>query len=290
MTTPTDIFSARRVTRAYELTPLAPVFSGARAVERVYLLAPPSRGEAIADSLKIELDKHGAYIPFDSGVDLRGIAPSLLPFFARPELTPFLSDLAPANSWGCSLGALLVGRSVRPLSDASDRKFGGKCYMCGSPRWTDKAPAHHPRTWWSFKAPRAGEPFGRQHLLSLTPMCNECEDMFHIGPDSDAGRLKASLLRLAGAFRYTESECRHYSDLVNARRDGHSRCMWAVDGSRVFGEAPVLIQAAWQHRGEPGITHPILYRPNNGKGHAASLLLYGVRYQVAESHRVHFHQ
>ena len=244
----------------------------------------------MAERFSIEADKHGAYFELASDFDLRRLPASLLPFFARPELTPFLSDLAPANSWGGSLGALLMSRSVQPLADAASTKFGGKCYLCGSPRWSDKTPVHHPRTWWSFKTPRASEPFGRQHLLALTPMCNECEDMFHIGPDTDPGRLDPSLARLAAAFRYSDSECQEYSDLVNERRDSHGRFLWAVDGSRVFGETPVLIQASWQHRGEPGIPHPILYRPNTLKGQPASLLLYGVRYQVSDSHRVHFHQ
>jgi hypothetical protein len=282
------LFQQRGLDSAAELGTLAPIFPGSKPVDRIYLLAPAHRGPALAERFSIPHDKHGAYFDLESGIDLRRFQPGLLPFFARPCLVPFLTDLTPAQSWGGSLGALLMSSSIESLAETSRLKFGSKCYMCGCPRWSDKAPSHPARAWYSFLEPRGEEAFARQYLLALTPMCNDCETMFNIGPDAAPERLEASMARLATAFRYSDSEVEEYAELVRVRRDFHSRYLWAVDGSRVFGDATVSVQAAWSHRSEVGVDYPVLFRPSGFKGQPASAILCGVRYQVSDSHRIQF--
>jgi len=281
------LFKSRNQQSSLALGPLLPVFPGGQPVDRIYLLAPASRGEDLAKRFGIGFNKHGAYFQIDTDVDLRTFPPNLLPFFARPTLTPFLSDITPTNSWGGSLGALLVSGSLQPIVESASVKFGRKCYVCGSPRWTDKSPAHQARTWWTFMEPCSQESFARQHLLALTPMCNDCEVMFSVGSDVSKDRLGASISRLASVFRFTSNEAEEYCDLVNRRRIQHSRHLWAADCSRVFADAPISIHASWIHRVEPGLEQPILYRPTD-QARPANLLLCGVQYQLNDSHRLHF--
>jgi hypothetical protein len=284
------LFRPRVARSSLELAVLQPVFPGGKPVSRVYLLAPESRGKELAARLGIESNKHGANFQIDTGIDLTSIPSNLLPFFARPQVAPFLSDLAPANSWGGSLATLLSSGSMQKFAAAASRKFADKCYLCGAPRLTPKAPAHHARPWWGYAEPANGEAFGRQYLLALTPMCHDCVDMLQLARGDDTARLEPVLGRLAIVFRMKEHEIRAYHALTIQRWERHSRHMWAADLSRVFGDETVELQAAWQHSADSGQGQPILYRAGSHQSQPASLLLRGVRYTLSGSHRVHYYR
>ena len=282
------LFKARSARSSLELGVLHPVFPGSKPINRIYLLAAESRGEQLAERYGIECNKHGANFQLDAGVDLSRIPSELLPFYARPQVAPFLNDLAPANSWGGSLAALLASSSMQPIAVSASRKFADKCYLCGAPRLTPKTPPHHARPWWGYAEPANGEPFGRQYLLALTPMCRDCVDMLQMARGDDASRLEAVLARLAAVFRMSEPEVREYHSLAVQRCERHSRHMWAVDLSRVFGDATVELQAAWQHSADSGQEQPVLYRAGGVQSQPAALLLRGVRYTLNGSHRMHY--
>lgn len=282
------LFRPRAARSSLELGALQPVFPGSRPVTRVYLLASESRGEELARRFGIEFNKHGAYFQLDAGVDLARIPSELLPFYARPQVAPFLNDLAPANSWGGSLATLLSSSSMQSFATSASRKFADKCYLCGAPRFTPKTPPHHARPWWGYAEPANGERFGRQYLLALTPMCRDCVDMLQMARNDDAARLESVLMRLAAIFRMSESEIHEYHSLAVRRWEHHSRHMWAVDLSRVFGDATVELQAAWQHSADSDLAQPTLYRAGSAQSQPASLLLCGVRYTLNDSHRVHY--
>jgi hypothetical protein len=282
------LFRPRAARSSLDLGVLQPVFPGSKPLSRVYLLAPESKGEELAERFGIEFNKHGANFQLDAGVELARIPAELLPFYARPQVAPFLNDLAPANSWGGSLATLLSSSSMQTFAAAASRKFGAKCYLCGAPRLTPKTPPHHARPWWGYAEPANGEAFGRQYLLALTPMCRDCVDMLQLARGDDAARLESVLTRLAAVFRMKEAEVREYHGLVVQRWERHSRYMWAVDLSRVFGDATVELQAAWQHSSDSGHEQPVLYRAGSTNSQPASLLLRGVRYTLNSSHREHF--
>lgn len=282
------LFRPRLASSSLELGVLHPVFPGSKPVTRVYLLAAESAGEALADKFGIEFNKHGANFQLDAGVDLTRIPSELLPFYARPQVAPFLNDLAPSNSWGGSLAALLSTGSMQSASAAASRKFADKCYLCGTPRLTPKTPPHHAWPWWGYAEPANGETFGRQYLLALTPMCRDCVDMLKMARGDEASRIETVLTRLAAIFRMSEPEVREYHSLVVQRCERHSRHLWAADLSRVFGDATVELQAAWQHSADSAQEQPILYRSAGAQGHSAALLLRGVRYTLNGSHRVHY--
>lgn len=281
------LFRPRSANSSLVLAALEPAFASGKPVGRVYLLAPTSQAKELAEQFGIEHGKDGAFFQLDAGVDLRGIPSRLLPFFARPDVTPFISDLTPANSWGGSLGALMTSTSLQPFIDASDRKFAGHCYMCGTPR--PKAGSHNARPWWGYSAPTEGASHGLQYLLALTPMCRDCIDMLHLGK-SDLSRADAAVARLAGAFRFSEAEVQTYRDLVSQRWERHSGHMWAVNPSRVFADATMHLQASWDHRTDSAQRQPVVFRPGTSQSQPASLLLQGVKYQLSSAHRVHLYE
>jgi hypothetical protein len=282
------LFRSRDLKSSLELAPLDAVFPGGKPVTRVYLLAPSSAGQHLAERYGIEHNKLGASFALDSEVDLTAIPSELLPFFARPKVAPFMSDLAPNNSWGGSLGALLSSQSIQPFAEAASRKFADKCYLCGTPRFGGNAPAHHPRAWWGYAEPTDGAVVARQFLLAITPMCRDCTDMLQLARGYDATRRQATVARMTRVFRFSRVEMDEYQALVQERAERHSRYLWAADLSRVFSEATVHLQASWEHRADSGIPQPIVYRAASGNGTPASLLLCGVRYVVGGSHRVHY--
>jgi len=278
----TTLFSPRPVTSSLELATLGSTLPGGKPLERVYLLASPGQGRDLAKQHDIESDKYGAFFSLDSGVDLRLFAAELLPYFARPAMAPFLTDLAPANSFGASVATLLLSSSVDPVAGAAARRYGHKCYFCGAPR-TDQNSAHPARAWWRYYEPSNGETFGRQHLVALTPMCTDCSDMLQLGRGKDGDRAASALARLTKSFRFAPEEAKDYVDLVHSRLAHHSAYFWAADVSRVFGESRVTVQAAWSHRGEPGIDYPVLHRPGTPSRQPASLVLCGVRYTLGDT-------
>ena len=282
------IFRARELRSSSELSPLDPVFVGGKPVTRVYLLAPPAAGRQLAERYGIEHNKAGANFSLESDIDLASIPSSMLPFFARPRVAPFLSDLAPSNSWGGSLGALLSSQSIQPVADAAARKFADKCYLCGTPRLGAKAPPHYPRPWWGYAEPADGASVSRQFLLAVTPMCRDCTDMLQFARGYDAARRAATVARMTKVFRFTPAEMGDYQALVEGRAERHSHYLWAADLSRVFGSTTVHLQASWGHRSDSGSSQPIVYRAASGSGASASLLMCGVRYLLSDSHRVHY--
>lgn len=284
------LFRQRILTSSLELGVLPPVFLGSNPISSVYLLAPVSAAESLAKQFGIQRDKHGAFFELNAGVDLRRFPVALLPFFARPSVTPFMSDLQPLGSWNGSLGTFLMTSSLEPFVETATRKFAGKCYMCGAPRLSEKAPAHQARAWLKFFEPANGEPFGRQYLLALTPMCRDCADMFNLTKATANDRLVASLARLAAAFRFGEDEASQYRDLMAARHQRHNGNLWAVDVARVIGESSIEVQASWEHRGEPGLSYPVLYRSSSTQGQPGRIVLCGARYKVVGDTRVHYHR
>lgn len=284
------LFQPRQVTTARELRTLESAFPGSRPVTRVHLLAPASAGQKLADQYGLENGKCGANFALDSDTDLTRIPQELLPFFARPTLTPFLSDIAPNNSWGGSLGALVTGASMKPQADAAERKYGDKCYLCGTPRTGSKAPAHHARAWWGYGEPEDEGLVARQFLLALTPMCRDCTDTLQLARDYDAPRKAAARDRLARTFRYSASEVSAYEEFVQRRAERRGTYMWQVDLSRVFADSTLCLQAAWDHRPEPGQDQPVVYRAASPQTQAASLMLCGVKYTLTGTHRVHFYR
>lgn len=283
------LFRARPAHSSRDLRVLPPMATGGAAVDRVYLLAPESQSQALATKYGINSNKHGAFFNLDDDVSLARIHPGMLPFFARPQVAPFICDLAPANSWGSSLAALLSSTSLLPVASASSQKFGHKCYLCGAPQASAKAPAHHARPWWGYGSPVDGEAFARQHLMALTPMCIDCADMLQLGRPTETARLQALLRRLGTVFRFTDAETRQYHELALQRWEKHSGYLWAADLSRVFSGVTVELQAAWQHSVDPGQSDPILYRSGGATGRPASFQLRGVRYRLSGHHRIHLH-
>lgn len=285
--TSTSLFLPRFIGTARELRELPPLIAGGRPSTRVHLLAPSSDGDRLATRYGLECGKHGAYFQLDASVDLAKIPAGLLPFYARPKLTPFISDLPPANSWGGSLAALLTSSSLTPLAESAAKKFAGKCYFCGAPDLSPHGPAHHARPWWGYAEPVVGESFGRQYLLALTPMCLECADMLRMARASEHSRFDPVRARVAAAFRFTEEEALHYFEIVEQRWARNSGHFWAADLSHVFGGATLQLQAAWQHNADSSQEDPILFRAAGTNAQSASLQLRGVKYQVSGSHRVH---
>lgn len=283
------LFRRRAFGSSKELKVLPPVFPGSKATSRVHLLAPEYMGESLADRYGIDCNKNGACFQLEDGVHLNRIPAELLPFFARPHVAPFMNDLAPAQSWGGSLAALLTSTSLQPIAEASSMRFGGKCYLCGAPPHA-KAPPHAARPWWGYVEPSNNERFGRQYLLAVTPMCRDCADMLQLARAGEAPRLQTVLARLGAVFRFSEAEARQYHDLMERRWVRHNSHFWAVDLSRVFTNATVELQAAWQHSSDSDLAQPVLYRASGSSGKPASLQLRGVKYTVSGNHRVHFHR
>ena len=166
-----------------------------------------------------------------------------LPLVGRQVITPLLGDLIPPTSWGSSLFNLLTPGCWELLRAQTFAKTGGHCEICGS---TGQLECHES---WEYHEPipdhleKGG--VGVQRLVRLMALCSECHDTQHLGLANVKRIFPKVIDRVQSYNRWTASEGRRYWDFLEARSRRRSRCLWALDLSRM-AETPLMVKGNWR--------------------------------------------
>lgn len=273
-----------------DLSELPPLFEGSHAVKRVYLLASAQSGPALAEKYSIDCDKHGASFLLGSGTPLDKFQARELPYFARREIRPFWSDLAPFTTWGGTLEHLTLGSWLKPIKELALQHYGNKCFFCGTPRWNDSVNELSLRPWLTFSPPKSPPNIGLMKLDGLTVSCRDCSTMFRLGLCRVERRLPQALARIKALMRLSEREVEEYGRFVDGRAITFLEVGWGMDLSRlsqiapggITASSPLAVSGSWSDLYDSDDDIHWLQKTTRIRGEekAAMTCLFGVHYRI----------